>query len=81
MVDFADPMMLDNLNKQVKEDARSLFPAYVSPQFHDVIGEKRVHCVSFGKPGATFYLKAPHQKAVLRWLHSRKKVGNVNNDT
>ena len=77
-VDFGDPTMLDNLNKQVKEDSRSLFSVFVSPQYHDVIGEKLVHCVSFGKPNATFYLKAPHQKAVLTWLHSKKKLGNVN---
>ena len=79
MVNFSNPTLLDNLNKQVKEDSRSLIPVFVSPQFHDVIGEKLVHCVSFGKPGATFYLKAPHQKAVLTWLHSKKKLGNVNN--
>jgi hypothetical protein len=77
-VDFGDPTMLDNLNKQVKEDSRNLFSVFVSPAFQDVIGEKLVHCISFGKPNATFYLKAPHQKAVLTWLHSKKKLGNVN---
>ena len=31
LVDLGNPKMLDNLNKQVKEDSWSLIPVFVSP--------------------------------------------------
>ena len=56
------------------DPSKSPSPPEPSPQ-----GGKDVYCISFGRPNATSYLKAAHQKSVLTWLHTKKKIGNVSN--
>ena len=79
-VDFDDPKIMENLEKQVKESSPvDHFPVYVSCRFYDPLKKQYVYLVTFGKPGRAFYLKALHQKSVLVWLHNRKLMGNMNN--
>ena len=71
--------MLANFHKQMKKDVHTLIPVLVSPQFYDVIGGKNVYLISFGKPNATLYLIASHQKYVLTYFHTKKVTRNFNN--
>ena len=75
---FGDPKMKANLAKQVKEKAQPLVPVYVSPPFLNVADCSSKWVVIWGRPGNTFYAKAPHQKSVLGIVHERKMIGNVN---
>ena len=78
-VDFGDPAIKENLDKQIKVQSRNLLPVHVSHCFHDVAAEQLVWVVFFGKPNNSFMLKGPHQKGMVTHVHIKRLTGNLGN--